>query len=1313
MLKLINYQHSVIKVYLMQHTIKAISATLFVAFILLSAPQIFSTDNPAQTGIWQSILTNKFALPPLEKAQRVQLSKQQQTENALAGFYLNQFNNNDLGSIKALEELLTINLENEEGSVFFVWLANFCSDNYEDRRLFSFLKTLDLSNAYALTAARVRNYLWNKYNYSFDFQMTDKLQQEIGELPMVSRIVGPFCSNTTQFMDSPLPVEYTPELSDYPDTIGVPVKINKDLKLRPHGYVQIYGHPAPSNSNPVYYLQFTINSDTEQDCLIWLGNSYRIKVWLNTLPIIKIDNNDEDRKIGINRYLIKLRKGRNLLLVKTNSVNSDIGLRSADYSPLKGVTVLPFKQEDWKEAACNPVAGVLYSKQIKFAGKDLPDDATVTAKIIAATRFMQYDLWDEAEQVWSKLAQDYPKSSLINSLYGNFLKSMGRYEYTGKLCPKYLQKALEIYPENTIAAVSLASIFIENKQEQQVLELLEPINEKLKAGGRQNADICWQLAKVYLNKKWTALAAESFADYIRLEPEATQNYLKFLQDTDRIEERNKLLESKLNDPLFCTHCKLDYYLKNNDFAKAREIFKLIRQRNGGNPDDFIHNELRIYNTQENKEKVISCLEKLAVIEPYDPYYCDSIAKFKLEANDKKSALENFRKAFAITVFNKETNFKLLKRINDLQGIESPVFANDIKLSSTKHKDIKKPENSRASYSTVIRLKTMQLLPGQKTDTFEHNAIKVFDKEGISGLSEISIPSEAQIILCQTVAPDGSVFIPDSTENLDLGKAMSMYNVNIDSVLDYSLRVQDGNYPSKVISDSFYFQDFDSDVQHSQYSLILPRGALTRTDIKTFPEDFQPEIREDGDNIILTWKAANEKGKIQEPMLSSLEPVRRSVRVTIYPTFDWGYTFTEPCNAKKYTFAPLTAKAREITAKARTIKEKTRLIYDWVTQNITPPAENNDDALRKNTARNCFMMRSGNEDAKLNLMQQMLFAAGVESYRCSPNYLLNDPTYLKTRGKIAANFYGQKMLKIKGEKIPDNFWGTIRNEPKFYEFTDLEKGTIGISTRTISNKGVELDSVYPQHDSSVATTEHNYKINPDKSASVEQTIYVFGSFGGSLRQELENPDSAKKLAFGIASSVFPRITDTKITYPKANELTASDRPDYIYFTIKGRIKDFCTPAANGLSIKPDLFPLKSMTTPLPRLNNMQISSDKIFKNVLSYTAPEGWNFSTLPQDIFIESDFGVFSMDYNLTGNTLTLCAYCIIPAQIIKAKDCKKFNEFIDKASVQQDKSLNILRSPNTLLKPRESDSGSAKEFVIPFEFKVLSLPENVKKLIK
>lgn len=1300
--------------------------------ILLLISLLFSLPSQAQeqatqTG-WQSLLDNRLQEAGSLLAKEAESAVPAVREQALLGLIeAARLEGREQTAIEHAVRLTRENLNTPRAGAFLALLVRLADDFFRREDLRDFVSGLSFADCHPSARRDLASIMLHFLRADATKEQRQQILAAYGSIPLYARLSGPFLRQGDNDPYQSFAPEIAPFSAKFKPVQGIPVVSLTDFRNDLSAQIVFMSVLPEIRRNSYYYAQVALKSERAQEVLLFLYAPQSGTVWHNGWAVYTPDllRRYPERRAGEVVLRLNLRKGVNTLLFKCENSTPSPAILATDGSIAQGIEYLPFARGDWLDATSKSTRGYTFAPLtmqpalqgvLASAPRAAPDCAKAAeapaAALLTLSTLARNNEFEPLNELLRQLLLRYPQSALLHTLQGYFaLTQSGKVsdsrERLRHQAEQSFRKALEALPQNLYAAQELAGMMLGNKQYQQAQELLRDFGGREEDSGLYNR----RLVELNLANKWNGPGLQALQRYERLNP----GDLLFIADSyidnlGMLQKGAEVLKPGVERSILGAYL---YFFRFRRIGMLKEAGAALEVTGRGQPHTTAGYYLGLRDLRLSEGDLpgaLAAAREFAAMQPYLSDHAATVADLALLSGDRETAAEFSEKAFNLSaVHSNRADFSQLNLLRELRPQEPIELEQGFTLDDIDTQEVNKEDHPRANHATLLRNRKVRIYADIAADIREHTAIKVFDKDGIDYLSEISLPRGGEITLCRTIAPDGMVYIPESAENIDFGKAMSMYNVTPGSILEYSFSLMRDN---TRFSETFYFQDFDTPVLRASYSLTLPRSLLDRASISTDPEDFTPEFSEEGDLVTLRWQATDQPGAVSETYTSGDD--LRSVSITIYAHHDT--LGTPPYRPQPEDInTEIEEQARELAAGHEATRQKARAVFDWVMSNISE-----DTSYSVSTPRDTFALRQGDAFARAELARAMLASLGITSWHvdsCPGLTRVDTLDGQSDKKKLATDpSQGASLLRVMlpEDNEAQDLWLYFDQRKDFFNIHSLGRHTPGAFALEYSPYGRRLGQVKP------SVNERNDLDEPDQvllmadgSARVSSRITFYGDTATEVRQDLRQPHEAVQAASGYASELYPQLTSPEYIFPQPQPLGAnSTEPAFARFGFKGTVERFAHYTGGRLSFTPFYSGQNSLrVVPLPRRGSITIDEDKINRRTVVYTAPEGWCFVNVPRDELVESAFGAYSVDFNVNGNKLTLSTYLIVPAQQIAPESAELYNQFVNRISQIMRQTASIMQIPQELsAQALAFDDPGAVRTQDALSYRPRSLPENLQK---
>lgn len=427
------------------------------------------------------------------------------------------------------------------------------------------------------------------------------------------------------------------------------------------------------------------------------------------------------------------------------------------------------------------------------------------------------------------------------------------------------------------------------------------------------------------------------------------------------------------------------------------------------------------------------------------------------------------------------------------------------------------------------------------------------------------------------------------------------------------------------------------VLDDQLTVNIP--ATSKVKLKT-EAGFEPTIKEETDRRIYVWKHSNlkpdseaekEKEQSDEDNAPAEEPeeIRPHVQLTTFQS--WEEVGQWYANLQKDRVVPdekVKVKAEEVIRGLQTEKDKARALYEYVAKNFRYVSLSlGQGRYQPHLAADIMVNQYGDCKDKHTLLAAMLASTGMRAY----------PVLMNSSRKLDADIPSPGQFDHVITAIP------LGNETLWAD-TTAEVAPVGLLSPVLRNKkALMIPTAGPAH---LETTPATPPFLSTETLSIEGTVDDLGKISAHTRMVLRgDAEMYMRMIFrrtprsnwkdlgallAIVGGLRGEVTDIKTT-----ELTDLEKPFEIEFNVSRN--DFLDWSSKKLKVELPLPPLR-----MPALEGRKNSSTKPIELgvpiELSYrlklTLPSKYQ-ARLPVPLKVTRDYGDYSSDYKLEGQTLT------------------------------------------------------------------------------
>ncbi len=531
----------------------------------------------------------------------------------------------------------------------------------------------------------------------------------------------------------------------------------------------------------------------------------------------------------------------------------------------------------------------------------------------------------------------------------------------------------------------------------------------------------------------------------------------------------------------------------------------------------------------------------------------------------------------------------------------------------------------------------------------HQINRALSKEGKDDLSEISLPKDSAILKLHTIK--ANTFEIVEPESIKYKSSITVPNLAVGDFteLEYVMYVSAPSAYDNAAEDGiFYFANYQMPFVHSEYVL-------------EYPSEWQPDIVQSGPQNIIQKECTtidnytrcryyvdNAQVIIDEP---NTIPIDIIPNIQFYHRTGWkdrklSFYERDTINSRMTPYIEQYYNNIDIPKDASTW-EKARVIYEDVIKNI------NYDGKFSSDATSAITRASG---SRMYAVKALYDKAGIRNYfayvhrATAPRNIKNLPTHADD----GYNFY----LIAETEKGPAYVHTDITDVKPFDELS-------------AEMQNAEVIPMIPGMDSFTSRTENiedqlfditfDYSIHPDGSALCKQT-HTNKKYSEGLRYFLNRYKNDTEMLHQLMqkdiSSEYGRVNITNIDYKNLD-----DKYSPIQLSVEFDIASFATTQNNELLITKlysfNLINQYANISANERKYAVVIDEGYLLNRTLSFHMPAGyqWKTQTL-KNAAIDSHFGKYQCEFQISGETLVLKEQLQLPPQYIELKDYSDFRDF-------------------------------------------------------
>ncbi len=1132
---------------------------------------------------------------------------------------------------------------------------------------------------------------------------------------------GPFGSKDA---NNPIERRFAPDRPirslEFQDEAGKPVDVHKDVTITDRDLDMDSLFPGMRG---VFYALTNIESDADQDACLMISASMPYRAYLRGMPVLIEPGDETYRRLGGDLILTRLTRGANPLLIKLGYPGSLIvRVSTPDYAPLKNIRYKPLTDEQLAAHETCAVRGLLYSQPATGS------TATYFLKRISEEeRKSEHPLQKLAENaeltmseaVWLELALQrenenhaieaaarrvlaaYPDSVYALEVGATFLASAG--EGLGNSEAREVEEArrqrehaLELLPTSQRHRLGLYHFLRKRQLDDQAFEMIKACAE----AHPDSAMVESELGYAYERKQFMVEAEHCFEKAAGLDAAYLPVLLRYHDMHGNHVRARELRKQLIAADMYDLNLQYDDALQHADWKAAEDILTRQEKWWPERKEDFAARRVQLLIEKGDLSGAYELRRKL-----YDalPLTADrhiallSLVDLALRLNkddEAKAALRGYLKLHP-------GDFDLRHRLLELEGQDSDRWweAYDLPVAKidTSHFDSK--NYPRANHAWIVDFMITKVLPDLSQESYIHIAQKVLNLRGIGELSEVLVRAQKHdIVMIRTLNPDGSAYMPQNVHDFNLAQTASAYKVGPGSILEHAyLEHQDANEDNPVLglagSDGlgFNFNAIDSPRALSRWVVLIPDALKDKLKIRYIRKDLIDEQTLPGPPgfTVYQWTNKQVEGIKQEPFMAADEaipmvfidsperPYRDAARLLMRRERE-----IIPPEAEAY--------ARKITGliKDQGGSESAQFaaILNWVRDKISPGTDSK-------TLDDVWFSHTGSASQMTLLSREMAQAAGLNvraayiNSEYSPGRVWHSKhaRRLWEPGELSSFGSGGRVLVLEQPGSPDRWAQFSGQHPRYFSLSDINLRQAGAPALIVGDEGARIKRVLGETLGLTQGIQRTaVELDAQGAGDVSASLEIYGFMAGSIRDALSDPRRATQVKESIIHNAWPKI------HVVESKIENKDDPESaLLLGYTGEVAGLASQARGELSLQ--AFPSR------PRILDMQgppqRESELVIKNeysdldmTYSYTAPEGFGWVEVPDDLFLCSEFGFYVEDYNVKGRKLYCTRSYLLPSQRVTPERYPALLDFLGQIAVRSEQRSTCapLKSESFGGKPRD-----------------------------
>ncbi|MGC9002130.1 MAG: DUF3857 domain-containing protein [Dictyoglomus sp.] len=682
--------------------------------------------------------------------------------------------------------------------------------------------------------------------------------------------------------------------------------------------------------------------------------------------------------------------------------------------------------------------------------------------------------------------------------------------------------------------------------------------------------------------------------------------------------------------------------------------------------------IRIYLSQEKIEEAQRLIEKTKKITYLYPEIFIYEAEIHHLKDEKELAIESYEKAIEI-----DPSYKGIREyLNYLRSEQIKIPD----ISEYLSKDIPKEFlDFPAIYLLDWQERTMHK-DGSFTVVF-HKIIKILKDEAKDKYGEITINydssfEDVRILRARTIKPDGKELEATSIQDFSVASDYPLYTdqrqiiismpaVEKGAILEcfYVIDEYTRSIFGKNFQDIFFFQN-EVPTLRSIYILKIPSTIDFK--YKVYNGKVDPEVNQNKDYKIFTWKMENVPGITEEPYMPDLAKLVPQLWITTFRSWedlaDWYYSLAYP---QIRSNKEIKEKVRELVLGAKMEEEKIKAIYYFVTNQIRYVGlEYGIRGIMPHSAPEIFKAKYGDCKDKAVLLLTMLKEAGIKAY-----YTLVSTRYSSSLKKELPGFQFDHAIVALPYKNSYLFLDGTAEDTPFGEVPGMDQGADAM----IIIDGKPILTTIPMSKPENNLRKYNTKINiEEKNLVAETQITLTGYFANSYRYYLKTMTTLQKENF-LSRLLNYYIPNSKLTDWDVQNIGNLEEPLIIKLKFENPYITSYKKEINLLNMFP-FSSIKSAEEITREERNYDIEYYLPYQEIeeISINIPQGINIDTTIKSVTKENKWIKYSVEIEEKNNILSLKRVFTQKEILIPAQDFKEYKKDMEEI-INYDKGMLLI----------------------------------------
>ncbi len=778
----------------------------------------------------------------------------------------------------------------------------------------------------------------------------------------------------------------------------------------------------------------------------------------------------------------------------------------------------------------------------------------------------------------------------------------------------------------------------------------------------------------FLDKKGNKEEKKKYAEsIIKTYPDYKSSIEKYLKDdnkpTDHKIGNKEEINTKKEEALAAKNIKkyfyksdyttlIDKYKGENKPAKALQLYDELIKIEPWVFSTRIDKAKYLYNIDKNTE-AIKELEELETIKPNTAQIYELKGDIYNDLKDEKTALEYYQKAKSLSNGSGYSYYGL----SESSGLDEKIE----KLAG--QKQLRNKFNSK-SFDEMFADKSWQeiykdeesVIVGYTTDIIMENdgnislytrmLIHILTESGATSWTEYNFNMLGNLTLVKVVKKNGAEITPDKRGTFVVFKNLEKGDyIKLEGKTKWNSSTEMGNNMNL-----FNVLSLHAPVYYAKLEIAVPQGHPFYYSVHKVKDNLQKTNLDGFDFYKWEYKEIDKVTEEDAVIdLYDLYPIIQTSTLNGWEdVVDWYMAKTYRKLEPNYELLEL---RDSIIKPGMTQQEKIVAIYNYITKDInysfTTLLQSN--YIPKNTDLT-ISSRIGDCKDVATLMISLLQLEGIESYYA----LVKTNQYFHAKILPAQKFDHVIAAYVIDGKM--NFVDLTTNHYPYYVLNENDVAAWALLIRPGEKEIFQLpaDNIDPLKN----LVEHHITatLNKNKSLDIEVHSIFSGIEGGYLREKYFNKSKTtfqNEILNIMGNGVFENISLKEHKFENMNDITQP-----LKGTFKFKALNF---ADNIMDIHFMRIPYMIGIIPSPVISgNMRYNSIKLSsitqtepcKQYITINFTPGTSFTKIPKDIYIDNKYGIYSVKFKKTGNSLQIEKYQQFKDIYIPVEEFEAFKEF-------------------------------------------------------